>query len=114
MQDQESGLYRATRLFERAVILVFSVMGLVTFFYIAGNYQNFTDRTQLQLLTTMQSAGGMASIGSVIGVALELVILVLYRRVKTVIRIALLLLGGGISLGITIGSSGLLVFLGPV
>lgn len=114
MQDQESVFYKVTILFERAVILIISVMAIATFFYVAGNYQNFADRTQLQLLAMMQFAGGVAAVGSAIGIVFELGVLAVYRKAGTVLRIALLVLGGGISLGITIGSTGLLVFLGPV
>jgi hypothetical protein len=114
MQYQESGLYRSTRLFERAVILVVSVMAIVSMFYIVGNYQNFADSTQYQLLTIMQSAGSIATVGSVVALLLEILLFILHRTVRGVVHVLLLLVGLVLSFGITLGSSGLLVFLGPV
>ncbi len=102
------------RLYERALIVVCAITIVVTLFYGVGNFQNFTDRTQSQLLMMMQTAGGIAFVGTVIALILELIQLIVFRNLSSLGVIVLLLLGGVIILGITVGSSGLLVFLGPV
>ncbi len=89
-------------------------MLIVALFYVVGNYQNFTDRTQFQLLTIMQSVGSIAAVGSAIAFILELMLFFYHRNVKTIVHVLLLVIGMVVSFSITVGSSGLLVFLGAV
>lgn len=82
--------------------------------YVVGNYQGFTDRTQLQLLQAMQGISGIATVAAVVAFVLEGVLLVMHRRLVTVIHLVLIVAAGVAMFGLTLGSSGILVFLEPV
>jgi hypothetical protein len=114
MQDQGSGLQTSTRLFERAVIFVWTMALMLALLYVVGNYQGFTDRTQLQLLQAMQGVSGIGSVAAVVAFVLECILLVLRRRLVTVVHLVLLVFAAVAMFGLALGSTGILVFLEPV
>jgi len=107
-------LYIATRLFERALILVFTLSVVLALLYVVGNFQGFTDRTQVQLLQILQAAAGITTVAGGVSSILELFQLTLRRRWSTVLHLVLALLAGGIAATLTIGSSVILVVMRPV
>ena len=114
MQDQASVIRRSVNLLERAVILLFGTVLLLTVLFVAGNYQNFTDVTQLQLLGTLQTLSGVSTILTALTGALELAMTVRSRMWRGFWRAGALLVATIVSFGLTVGSSGILVFLRPL
>ena len=114
MQDQASVIRRSVNLLERAVVLLFGTVLLLTVLFVAGNYQNFTDVTQLQLLGTLQSLSGVSTVLTALTVVLELVVIVQSREWRIFWRLGVLVVVTVVSFGLTVGSSGILVFLRPL
>ncbi len=114
MQDQGTALYIATRLFERALILLFTISVVLALLYVVGNYQGFTDRTQTQLLQILQAASGITTVAGGVACIREVFQLTIDRRWKTGLHLVLALLAGVIAATLTFGSSMILVVMGPV
>ncbi len=114
MQDQASVIRRSVDLLERAVILVFGTVLLLAVLFVAGNYQNFTDVTQLQLLGALQALSGVSTVLTALTGVLELVVTVRLREWRGLWRLGVLLVATVVSFGLTVGSSGILVFLRPL
>lgn len=112
MQDQESILDIAIRFFERALIFTFSMTLVLAVLYVVGNYQEFTDRTQFQLLAIMQAIAGITTVGALVGVPLEMILFITERRWRSVVRIVVLIVIGIVTFGVVTGSSVILVMLG--
>jgi hypothetical protein len=114
MQDQGTALYIATRLFERALILVFTISVVLALLYVVGNFQGFTDRTQVQLLQILQAAAGITTVAGGVSFILNLFQLTLHRRWSMAVHLILALLAGAIAATLTVGSSIILVVMRPV
>jgi hypothetical protein len=112
MQDQESILDIAIRFFERTLIFSFSMTLVLATLYVVGNYQEFTDRTQLQLLEIMQAIAAITTVGSLICAPLETILLISKRKWTYGVRLLLLAFIGIIAFGIVTGSSVIVVMLG--
>lgn len=112
MQDQESILDISIRFFERALTFTFSMTLILAALYVVGNYQEFADRTQFQLLEIMQAVAAITTVGGLVGIPLETILLVTERKWSTVGRILLLVIAVIITFGIVTGSSVILVMLG--
>ena len=82
--------------------------------YVVGNYQGFTDRTQLQLLRAMQGISGIGTVAAGVAFLLELVLLIMRRRFVTVVHLVVIVCAGTVMFGLTLGSTGILIFLEPV
>ena len=114
MQDQESILGIAIRFFERAIIFVFCMTLVLASLYVVGNYQEFTDGTQFQLLEIMQAIAAITTVGALIGLPMEVLLLITERKWSAIGRILLLGAAVVITFGIVTGSSVILVMLGAV
>lgn len=114
MQDQGSIIRQTTRLMERTVILVFGVSLLLGLMFIAGNYQNFADTTQLQLLRVLQGLSGAVTLGAVVVALLMIVDAIRTRVLRPLLLSVVYLVVSGVSLGLAVGSSSLLVLFRPL
>lgn len=113
MQDQGSIVRQTTQLMERTVILVFGVTLLLGLMFIAGNYQNFADTTQLQILRVLQGLSGAVTLGAVVVALLMIVDAIRTRVLRPLLRSVVYLAVSGMSLGLAVGSSSLLVLFRP-
>lgn len=114
MQDQERALNIALRMLERVIIFSFAMTILIAVIYVAGNYQEFIDETQLQLLEIMQAIAAITTVASILAIVFELGQLFFVPRWSGVMRLVLLVIAGIIALSVTLGSSGILVMLSPI
>ncbi|MEX2443711.1 MAG: hypothetical protein WD492_08915 [Alkalispirochaeta sp.] len=114
MQDQGSVITQTTRLMERTVVLVFGVSLLLALMFLAGNYQEFSDATQLQLLTALQGLSGSVTLGGIIVVGLIVVDSIARRGPRLLVRTVVYLAISGVALGLAVGSSSLLVLFRPL
>ncbi|MFO8043991.1 MAG: hypothetical protein R6U25_12370 [Alkalispirochaeta sp.] len=99
---------------ERTVILVFGVSLLLGLMFIAGNYQSFADTTQLQLLRVLQGLSGAVTLGAVAVAVLIGIDAIRTRVLRPLLRSAVYLAVSGVSLGLAVGSSSLLVLFRPL
>jgi len=114
MQDQERIITQTTRLMERTVVLVFGISLLLALMFVAGNYQEFADATQLQLLRALQGLSGSVVIGGIAVAVLTLVDAIRSRGPRLLIHAAASLVMSGVSFGLAVGSSSLLVLFRPL
>lgn len=99
---------------ERTVILVFGVSLLLGLMFVAGNYQSFADTTQLQLLRVLQGFSAAVALGAAIVAVLLLIDAIRTRVFRLLFRSAVYLAVSGVSLGLAVGSSSLLVLFRPL
>lgn len=114
MQDQERIIPRTARLLERMVILVFGVSVVIALMFVAGNYQDFSDQTQLQLLLVLQAFSASVAIASIALVILLVMEVVGLRRYRRVWRAGGFLAVAVAAAGLAVGSSSLIVLLQPL
>lgn len=114
MQHQEPIITQTTRLMERTVVLVFGICLVLALMFIAGNYQEFADTTQLQLLRALQGLSGASVVGGLVVAVLTTVDAIRHRGPRYLWHTAAGLMMSGISLGLAVGSSSLLVLFRPL
>jgi hypothetical protein len=114
MQDQERIIPRTARLLERMVILVFGVSVVIALMFVAGNYQDFSDQTQLQLLLVLQAFSASVAIAAIALVLLLVIEVVGLHRYRRAWRVGGFLFVAAASVGLAVGSSSLIVLLQPL
>ncbi len=114
MQDQERIISQTTRLMERTVVLVFGISLLLALMFVAGNYQEFADATQLQLLRALQGLSGSVVVGAAAVAVLKLVAAIQSPHRRLFIHAGLHLVMSGVSFVLALGSSSLLVLFRPL
>lgn len=96
------------------MILVFGVSLLLGLMFVAGNYQNFADSTQLQLLRVLQGLSGSVALGGLIVAGLVAFDALRYKMARLLIRSGVYVLVSIIAFGLAVGSSSLLVLFRPL
>lgn len=114
MRDQVVTYLHTLRLMERALFVVFGMAVLLALLFVAGNYQDFTDRTQLQVLQVLQFFASGVTVGSGVTVVGRLVAATQARSGRLFARALGQLLIGVLSASLAFGSSGLLVLFQPL
>jgi hypothetical protein len=114
MQDQATVLQRTFNLLERTVILGFGTLVVLTLMFVAGNYQDFADQTQLRILWTLQALSGITSVTATSVVLLMVLELIRSRRWRLAWRSFVFLVIAAVSASLALGSTGLLVILQPL
>ncbi|HKK48586.1 MAG TPA: hypothetical protein VJ932_05785 [Alkalispirochaeta sp.] len=114
MQDQERIIAQTIRLMERTVILVFGISLLLALMFVAGNYQEFADATQLQLLRALQGLSGSVVVGGIMVAVLTLIEAIKSRGSALLVHTVANLVMSGVSFGLAVGSSSLLVLFRPL
>ena len=114
MQDQATVLQRTFNLLERTVILGFGTLVVLALMFVAGNYQDFADQTQLRILWTLQALSGITSVSAAAAVLLVVLEVVRNRRWRLIWRILGFLVIAAVSVSLALGSTGLLVILQPL
>gem|GEM_PF-3575001 len=99
---------------ERTVILAFGVAIVLALMFVAGNYQGFSDVTQLQVLRVLQTLSGAVTLAAAAVSVMHGIEAAVYRRWRYAVRVVGYLVVSGIALTLAIGSSGLLVLFQPL
>jgi len=96
------------------VILVFGISLLLALMFVAGNYQEFADATQLQLLRALQGLSGSVVVGGIMVAVLTLIEAIKSRGSALLVHTVANLVMSGVSFGLAVGSSSLLVLFRPL
>jgi len=104
----------ALRVYESLSLFATGLTGITVFLYVAGNFQNFTEATQLMLLSLMRGLSGVVVVAVFFLVPAEVVLLFLRfhsRRIAIVLAWITIFL---LAVVVLIFSSSLLVFRQPL
>ncbi len=105
---------KALNLFERGIVLVTGIAVVTTMLYVAGNYQNFAETTQVLLLELTRIFAGSAVVGAGIAALLEIPFLIVHRRWGRLRRLAALILAVLLVGSILAGSTAIIVLQQPL
>lgn len=114
MRDQALKSSATLRLMERTLFVIFGMSVLLALLFVAGNYQGFTDRTQLQVLRVLQFFASGVTIGSLVTILGRVIAALRMQTWAPLLRAAGQLVIGIMAASLAFGSSTLLVLFQPL
>lgn len=104
----------ALQIYESLSLFATGLTGITVFLYVAGNFQEFADTTQLMLLSLMRGLSGVVVVAVFLLVPAEIVLLIRRFQTRRIIAVLSWICVFILALIVLIFSSAVLVFRQPL